>query len=63
MEFGDVCYYLVPTSLGVFGLGMTVFLRRALKDEPSKIERELQKLTIDAKSRAKKSRDKHLGEF
>ncbi|MGI0082127.1 MAG: hypothetical protein ACREAF_03235 [Nitrosopumilaceae archaeon] len=58
MEFVDVCYYLVPASLGVFGLGMTVFLRRSMKDEPSKIERELQRLAINAKSRAKRSRDK-----
>ncbi|MBI3842064.1 MAG: hypothetical protein HY295_02785 [Thaumarchaeota archaeon] len=41
------CYYLVPVSLGVFGLVMTLLLRRCMKGGPTRMERELQELTIN----------------
>ena len=50
MGMDPVCYYLVPAGIGAFALFMTVFLRRSMKHEPSRIERELKKLTINTKA-------------
>ena len=47
MEATEWCYYVAPTSLGVFGLVMTLLLRRCLKDGPTRMERELQELTVN----------------
>ena len=51
MEVSDFCYYIVPATLGVFGLGMIIFLRKSMRNEPSRMERELQRLTAEAKIR------------
>ena len=50
MEVTGWCYYLVPASLGMFGLAMTFLLRRCMKGGLTRMERELQELTIDEKS-------------
>ena len=49
-----VCYYLAPAGIGAFGLLMAVFLHRSMKHEPSRIEGELEKLKINAKTKSKK---------
>ena len=36
MEVSDFCYYIVPVDLGVFGLGMTIFLRKSMSNEPGR---------------------------
>ena len=51
MEVSDFCYYVVPATLGVFGLGMTIFLRKSIRNETSRMERELQRLTAEAKTK------------
>ncbi len=50
MEPNAFCYYAVPSSLAIFGLGMYFFLRKCMKDEPTKIERELKKINADIKN-------------
>jgi len=50
MEVSDFCYYIVPAALGVFGLGMTIFLSKSMSNEPGRMERELQGLTAEAKT-------------
>ncbi|MGQ0637901.1 MAG: hypothetical protein ACT4N1_00860 [Nitrososphaerota archaeon] len=50
MGVDQLCYYLVPAGIGAFGLFMTLFLRRSMKHEPGRIERELKKLTINTKA-------------
>jgi len=50
MEVSDFCYYIVSAALGVFGLGMTIFLRKSMSNEPGRMERELQGLTAEAKT-------------
>ena len=51
MEVSDFCYYVVPAAIGVFGLGMTIFLRKAMRNETSRMERELQRLTAEEKTK------------
>ena len=55
MEVSDFCYYIVPATLGVFGLGMIIFLRKSMRNEPSRMERELQRLTAEAKTKKTES--------
>jgi len=43
------CYYSVPAGLGVFGLVMTLVLRRCMKDEPTRMEKELQEIRTNPK--------------
>jgi len=45
MESTAWCYYLVPTSLAFFSLGMALVVSRGLKKRTGKIERELERLS------------------
>lgn len=54
MGIDSVCYYLAPAGIGAFGLLMAVFLHRSMKHEPSRIEGELEKLKINAKTMQKR---------
>jgi len=44
MEPSAWCYYIVPISLALFGLGMAFFVSRSLKKRTGKIEQELERL-------------------
>jgi len=48
MAMDTLCYYLVPAGIGAFGLFMAVFLRKTVRDCPSRFERELKELKINA---------------
>jgi len=50
---GDFCYYIVPSAIGIFGVVMTIFLRKIMSNGTAKLESELQKLTSDTGTKSK----------
>lgn len=36
-----LCYYLFPTTMSLFGLSMLFVIRKAMKEIPTKMEKEL----------------------
>jgi hypothetical protein len=50
MESNAWCYYIVPASLALFGLGMAFFVSRGLKRRTGKIEQEIERLAFCLKA-------------